>query len=350
MFCVSGMIYLDGDFVEGFVEVEDGCNRLGHGLEKDADLSGVVIPRPVNMHTHLGDAFISRPEKASVEEIVAPPDGLKHRLLAEVGEEKQVEAMRSCIARMAAGGTCSFVDFREGGVEGVHRLLSASIGADIWPVVFGRPLGLCHDPKELECLLRLVDGIGISSISDWGPDSLEGLKTDAQKAGKPLAMHASETRRENIESILGMKPAFLVHMIKATREDLDRVAEDDVPVVVCPSANSFFGLRAPVEEMLEAGITVCLGTDNAMLAGPDILEETRALRGLATHEITDRDILEIALHNSRKVYNSDLCLGAATGEYPDFLVLDVPSDNPYAAVLRAKDEDVSHIQRLRREW
>lgn len=344
MASVSGLVYINGDFVEGHVEITEtgNCFREGEGSEILA--MGIIVPKFVNCHTHLGDVFIPKPDRGDVAEIVAPPDGLKHRMLRGISAEEHIAALHAAVVKMAASGTSYFIDFREGGLEGARRLLNACVGTGIRPVIFGRPEAQSLNGDELDALLAVADGIGISGIADWDFDQLKRLARRTKEKGKPFALHASETVREDIDTVMELEPAFLIHMAEASDSDFEVCASKDVPVVICPSANSFFGIRAPVERMLEAGVSVCLGTDNAMLAVPDLFNEMRALRALVPRDsLSDARLFHIIFANGRKVLNSVPGLGAAGEECSDFLVIDKPLDNPFRRALEATAEDIHPI-------
>jgi cytosine/adenosine deaminase-related metal-dependent hydrolase len=344
MACVSGIVYLKGEFVEGHLELSEDGVRFLDGPGEDALAEGIIIPKLVNCHTHLGDVFIPKPEGGTIREIVAPPNGLKHRMLRQVSEEEQVSAMHGTIVMMQRSGVSHFIDFREGGLEGAKRLLNASVGTNNKPVIFGRPEVQTYKDEEVASLLSVVDGIGVSGVAEWDPGELRELADRTQSAGKPFALHVSETAREDIDVILDLKPAFLIHMVEATDSDLELCASSGIPIVVCPTANSFFGIRAPVERMLKAGVEVCLGTDNAMLAPPDILAEMRALRNLVPEpDMAGPDLLRIGLDNGRKTLNSILGLGAEVGEYGEFLVLDGALEEPHERVLGATADNIHPI-------
>lgn len=335
----SGLIYLRGEFVEGSVHFARGRPKASQSPDPGADVKGIILPKAVDCHTHLGDAFIKPPAGMSVEELVAPPNGLKHRLLGTVSESVQVDAMRRAAQVMAETGTSHFIDFREGGLEGARRLLAASLGSGVTPVILGRPDS--SDGMELSALLSVADGLGMSSISDIGRDEIEALSHQARSSGKAFAIHASEAVREDIGRVLDLKPDLLVHMAMATDEDLAACASDGVPVAICPTSNSYFGIRPPVRRMLDAGLTVCLGTDNAMLARPDMLAEVAALRAICPRgELADPEAVNIAFGNGGKVLNSLPGFRDGTGAPPDFFVLEVPADNPAKRVLEARAGDV----------
>ena len=81
------------------------------------------MPAFFNAHTHLADTVaMDLPAHGSLAELVKPPDGLKHRILAATPRADLVRSMRSSIRTMIATGTAGFADFREGGADGVAAL------------------------------------------------------------------------------------------------------------------------------------------------------------------------------------------------------------------------------------
>ncbi|MFO8133269.1 MAG: amidohydrolase family protein [Thermoplasmatota archaeon] len=256
-----------------------------------------------NCHTHLGDAFISLPHREwTIEDLVAPPDGYKHRRLRRADSSEVIEGMQRALQVMRDGGVTHFVDFREGGLAGV-MLLEEALGHmdDATGCILARPRGHRYDAGELDMLLERADGIGVSSISDWPREILEQVAAHTRRHGKMFALHASEAVRENIDGVLSLEPSFLVHLCRASDGDLQAVADAGVPVVVCPRANAFFGLRPPVERMLELGVPVMLGTDNAMLVLPDMRAEITYLR--EHFDVSPGDVQAMTAANPRKYLN-----------------------------------------------
>ncbi len=332
MISASGLLYRNGEFIEAHAIIENGKLVIREEPSENAEVSGIILPMPVNCHTHLGDAFIEKPDKATVEELVAPPDGLKHRMLAAVEPEEQIAAMKAAIELMGNTGISHFIDFREGGLEGTRRLLLASIGSRARPVIFGRPEGI----DELESLLTVVDGIGMSAVSDMDFEELAAISHLTKKAGKGFAIHASEAVQENSDEYLELKPDLLVHMVKADSDDLIACSAANIPIAICPRANAFFGLKPEIKKMLDTDITVCLGTDNAMLASPDIFAEMRLLA--SNFGLTKEEVFSIAFENGRKVLNSLPGLWAADSQ--DYLVLEVSLGDPWGSVLEAASENI----------
>ena len=339
----SGLLYRNGGFIEANAVIGKNGLEIKEGPLENPDMTGIILPMPVNCHTHLGDAFIKIPEKASVEELVAPPNGLKHRMLAEVDSDVQESAMTDAAEIMAASAVRSFIDFREGGIEGASKLLSAVLGTGLRPVIMGRPIA-GYEPREMDALLRVVDGIGLSAVSDIDNEELQQISGHVKSAGKTLGLHASEAIQENSDAYLDLNPDFLVHMVKADMDDLAACSEADVPIVVCPSANDYFDLKPPVRKMLDVGITVCLGTDNAMLATPDMFREMRFLAD--NFNLEPEEVLTIVFENGRKVLSSLSGLWAADRKIQDFFVLETALDDPWGAVLGARPENVRLFDKL----
>lgn len=256
-----------------------------------------------NCHTHLGDAFISLPKRAwTVEQLVAPPDGYKHRMLRDAGRGEVIGGMHRALRLMRDGGVTHFVDFREGGLQGVDMLEEASRQVDdVAGVIMARPRQRRYDADEVDALLQTAEGIGVSSAADWPREELAKVADHVHREDKRFALHVSEVVREDIDAVLALQPSFLVHCCRATDADLQAVADAGVPVVVCPRANAFFGLRPPVERMLELDIPVMLGTDNAMLASPDMQAEIAYLR--EHFDVSFGDIEAMTAANPRKYLN-----------------------------------------------
>ena len=275
MYYVSGEILTESGFKKGYLGFEK--NKIvetgkGNPLKKPI-CKGLIVPSFVNAHTHIGDSFIKIKNidlPKNVEELVAPPNGLKHKLLREASSKDIIEGMEKSIDIMRKNGTKYFCDFRENGKKGIDLLKTALKNKKISCLIFSRPENLRYDKEEVEILLKESDGVGISSISDWDYSELKKLALHIKQKKKFFAIHASECFRENIDLVLDLKPDFLVHMVFATESDFNRVSEEGIPIVVCLRSNAFFSLKPDVELMKKVGVELLIGTDNAMLNTPNI--------------------------------------------------------------------------------
>ncbi|UCD13169.1 MAG: amidohydrolase family protein [Thermoplasmatales archaeon] len=322
-------------YVKGDILTQDGFKKGYLGFEgyKVVELSkrsppekpvaqGFIVPTFVNAHTHIGDSFVRRKNielPRNAEELVAPPNGLKHRLLRKASEKEIIDGMKSSVNEMIEAGTSHFCDFREDGIDGVYQLQNALKNKKINSMVLSRPWQMRYDKKELELLLKNSDGIGLSSISDWEYSEIEKITKHAKHEKKIFALHASEAVREDIDLILDLKPDFLVHMVSATESDLARVKEENTPVIICPRSNAFFNLKTNLKLMKKTGIDLMLGTDNAMLNVPNVLEELIYLKN-STSAFSTQELLNMITYTPRKALNLDDCIHGPTS-YGNFVVL-----------------------------
>lgn len=301
---IEGKILKEGGFEKGWIGFDDNIIEEGKGKPpKKAITKGLITPTFVNSHTHIGDTFLfSMKDKfpRNIKKLVGP-NGIKHSLLKKARKKEIIEGMNKAIKTMIASGTTTFCDFREGGIEGIESMKIALDNKKISPLILSRPSEMRYDKEEVKSLLKNSEGIGVSDILDWDYPELEKLARHAKREGTIFALHASEQKRENIDSILDLEPDFLVHMVFATNDDLEIVADSGIPIVLCPRSNSFFGLRADVDAMIEHGIKLMLGTDNAMLFPPRILDETRYLYN--NFHLSIERIMKMITYTPRKCLN-----------------------------------------------
>ena len=328
-------IFSEGEIVEGGIIVKSGRARIIDGHPGEVDVRCVVLPPMANAHTHLGDAFIRKVPKGSVEEIVAPPDGFKFKMLMNASADAIVKGMAGAVQEMEAYGTCLFADFREGGAAGAKMLRTASKGRRISSIILGRPRTLEYDPEEVEGILRSADGIGLSSISEWEMRDLESISQQCSSAGKLFAIHASERNREPFERITALEPSFVVHMIEASEKDLRDCGAAGIPVVICPRSNAFFGKRPPIERMLGVGIKVALGTDNAMLARPNIWDEMRYVRK-NWKTVPTNEILRMGIANGWNMFGKNPWEPLQKGSAVSFPIVECGGKTPPKDLLASK--------------
>jgi cytosine/adenosine deaminase-related metal-dependent hydrolase len=235
---------------------------------------GIVTPAPVNGHTHLGDAVATRePPHTSLAAIVRPPDGYKFQLLTRTPAARKTAAMRAALVMMGRQGVAATVDFREEGVAGLEQIRAAARGTGVRCVVLGRPLRRPLVRPEVDEVLRLADGIGLSSVQEEPLSVRRALASACAARDRYFALHASESVREPVDAYLRPRPDLLVHLAKATRADLEQVAREGVTVAVCPRSNALFGRRPDLALFERVGVPTMIGTDNAMFHSPSIWRE-----------------------------------------------------------------------------
>ncbi|MFB6183496.1 MAG: amidohydrolase family protein [Haloarculaceae archaeon] len=333
---IEGTILYGREFepIDGRVVVEDGTIAA---VEEGGTVSDTVVcPAFVNAHTHIGDSIAKEAGAGlSLDELVAPPDGLKHRLLRQASYDETVAAMRRSLAFMERSGTTACVEFREGGVEGVRAIRDAADGLQVDPVVLGR---------ETVDAMEAGDGFGASGARD-GEFGRE--RTATRAAGKLFGIHAGERDPDDINAALDLDPDFLVHMVHPEPIHFDRVADSEIPVVVCPRSNLVTNAGvAPIAEWVDR-TTVALGTDNVMLNSPSMFREMEFAAKLA--DVSAREVLAMATINGADIAGLNCGLIEA-GRDADLLLLDGDSDNltgaqdlVRAVVRRAGVDDVTDV-------
>ncbi len=280
---LEGMAFIGEEFTPQNVEIVIENGRISEITERKTTSTQWIVPAFFNAHTHIADTVvmdtkIDRP----LAELVAPPNGLKHRLLRETPARRMISAMRDTIAFMKATGTLGFADFREGGTSGVD-LLNQAADPSVGMVIFGRDGG--------EFAAR---GFGLSSAK--GTKEEKETVRLAKAAGKLFAVHAGEAGVKDIEAAFALEPDLIIHATHFTGAHIREAADRDIPIVICPRSNWLLGAtadarRPPVREMLDAGCRVFLGTDNAMFVSPDMFCEAAFLE--TVYKIDSADILRM---------------------------------------------------------
>jgi len=317
----------DFEEVRGYIEVKEGIiSEIGEGKSSRKDAidvkRGLICPSFTNSHVHLGDSIaMDEGTYAPLKERVGG-GGIKFSELEKHGA-KVGKAIADSLAEMKAGGTAAFCDFREGGIKGV-QILKAVLDPFFDSRILGRP-----DDGNLKELLKLCDGVGISSVNNYSAIELKNITEEAKKRQKQVGVHAGESGGD-IKKAVELKPDFLVHLTNATEEELELVFKKKLPVVLCARANAMFGAGLPrIKEVFENTL-VALGTDNVMANPPDMFREMefvfKAERGIyKDHEFKAEEVLRAATINGRKLLglpDNTLSVGneanffvAARGEY-----------------------------------
>ena len=342
---LSGTIIYGDDFepLEGYLCIKDGIIAEVGKEKVEADFEGIICPRFVNAHTHIGDSAFKDPPFLSLEKLVGP-DGLKHRMLAQTSRERLLEGMKRSLRDMLATGTFAFADFREGGPEGVDMVQEAMQGMPLISRIMGRPIPGCTEIHG-DCW-----GLGISSTRDCDFRILEEAVSAARKKGQKVAIHAGESSRDDISSALSLEPDFLVHLNRASDEDLLEIADCGIPVVICPRSNLVTGTGLPdVQRMIDLGVTVGVGTDNVMLNSPNMFEEMGLICKALSKD--DRQVFKMCTLNGAKIMGIDRSAGSiCEGKMGRVMVVDALSDNMWGStdllasvVRRARPSDIKAV-------
>jgi len=343
----------------------ESCNK-----EESTDCEGLLlIPGFINAHTHIGDSIGKDVTlNSSVDKKIHPVFGAKSKILKNTSQENLANFMKNTCYSMIKKGITTFVDFREGGLDGVLLLRKVLSDMPLHSIILGRvefyqesleikknipfPKSKIH---ELTTLLKKCDGLGISGANENSTSVL----TRYSKITKIRAIHSSETKQSTSKSkritgksetirALSLKPDFLVHMTHATKNDLVAAAATTRGIVICPRANSSLAEGIPnIELMQKAGCTIALGTDNVMINSPDMFREMdfvwKATMGINKKIIDPKEILKMATVNGGKILKKDIGI-IQSGKIADCIFLDKhaldiePMHNPYASIVHRASE------------
>jgi cytosine/adenosine deaminase-related metal-dependent hydrolase len=300
----------------------------------------VAAPALINSHVHIGDSVAKDVgDGEPIEKIVKPPDGIKHRILNETSSKEMVSSMRNSMKEMLQTGTTTFVDFREGGVEGIEILESASQAIPIRKIVLGRHSAFqeSDDLSEIKMaameILNHSDGIGLSGFGEIKDDVARLIVETCDENGKIAAIHVAEYLKVQNESLnihgkteiqravdAGFK--LLIHMTEPMDHDLETVGRSNATVVSCPRSNGALSVGIPpLKAMLDNGVNVALGTDNLMFNSPNMFSEMeyalKVTRGFYKTHIDPLEIFKMATVNPAKA------LGLETGVIEEGKIADI---------------------------
>jgi cytosine/adenosine deaminase-related metal-dependent hydrolase len=393
----------------GYIEIgKDGTiNKAGSGDYK-GKVSGscnvldgegyLIMPGFVNAHTHIGDSIAKDiAVDTGLYRRVHPVFGAKRKILQRSKPEHLKTFIRSSAISMMKNGIVAFADFREGGTEGINLLKDAIFDLPIKCLVLGRleyyfdltikPKITTRDnkllkndqgnkklipPKQLQIassLLEMTDGFGISGANENTNESLQQYNTLLQNSNNKrvnmkkqiTAIHAAESEDTKEFSILYthetevsrivryLKPNLIVHMTKATDDDISMVSKKGIGVIVCPRANGVLGTGIPkIAKMLKFRCIIAIGTDNVMLNSPDIFRELdyiwKTSRSVEEEFISAKDILKMSTVNGAEI------LGINSGyigprQAADIIFIDknhidlYPIHDPYASIIHRANRD-----------
>lgn len=279
----------------------------------------IVCPTFLNGHTHIGDSIIKDEGYGlSLGEMVKPPNGVKHKALANAEDGEIIDAMKKSMWDMFESGTTHFIDYREGGIKGVELLRKASKNLPVTPVILGRDdsfYGQNPDLRKVKIairkLLKLADGIALSGFGEISDEVASLITSECRKAGKISSIHVAESMHLQDDSLRdfnkteiqrGVDADFdqLVHCTNPRNNDLELIKNSNV--VVCPRANATLNVGvAPLNEMFSKGIKPLLGNDNLMLNSPNLFRELEfSLKIMSVYYknyLNPKDLLKTATTN-----------------------------------------------------
>ncbi len=379
----DGHVYEDGNVVRADVGVRDGriaevaeAGDIGDA-DRVVDASGsLVLPGMVNAHTHASMTLLrgyadDLPLQTWLEDHI-------WRVEAHLTPEDIRVGAELAVVEMIKSGTTAFADmyFEMDKVADVvdEAGLRARLGYGI--ITVGK------DDEEARDELRegvefardydgTADGRVRTMVTPHAPytcddETLRESAEEARDMDVPLHIHLSETAQEVDDCVEneGVRPpeyldslgvfdgdeedsgteAYVAHGVHLNTDDIELLASKDVGVAHCPSANMKLASGvAPVTALLDAGVTVGIGTDGPASNNTlDMFKEARHAALVAkTREndasvVSAREALDAATRGGAELLGLDAGV-IEEGRPADLVVVDL--DAPH---LTPKHDLVSH--------
>lgn len=296
-----------GEIIAGDIGIENGrilfCGLTPANWSADETIDcreKLITPGLVNAHTHAAMTLFR-----SYADDMALMDWLQKKIWpaeANLTAEDVYWGSQLAIAEMLASGTTAFADMyffmdqvAQACVEtGMRASLSRGLIAIDGP---GQEERFAENEQLFKDFHGAADGritvmLGPHAPYTCPPRCMEKVVAIAHRIGAEIHVHLSETKDEveKCQRIYGKSPVALLddlgvfdcgtlaaHCVWVSEQDIRILAEKKVRVVHNPSSNlKLASGAAPVSAMLEAGLTVALGTDGATSNNKlDMLEEIR---------------------------------------------------------------------------
>jgi aminodeoxyfutalosine deaminase len=320
------------------------------GVQKVIDLgNAVILPGLINIHTHLDLTNLQNPIK--------PTNNFTHWIFQIIGARMQwkdddyISSLEKGIKFCIESGTTTVADIANTG-----HSFSVLKNSPLRKVVYKEVLGLNPDyagdaikkaQSELSGIMR--DDLLSIGISPHAPYSVskelyQAVAQFAHDRRMPVSTHIAETQDE-IEFLLkgtGNLPVLLrklrvladnwcppgltpirylqetgilytnpifIHCNYITDDEISLIKSSGVSVAFCPRSHHFFGhTNHPVQKLLNAGITVGLGTDS--LASNNTLSILDEMKFLSRHSsVLPKTLLAMATIHGAKALGLELKTG-----------------------------------------
>jgi cytosine/adenosine deaminase-related metal-dependent hydrolase len=333
----------------------------------------VLLPGLINTHTHLELTGF----EGQIPECEFP---LWIRRLRELKltrtPAEYLEAARQGLRDCYASGVTTIADTGDSG--SVLRALSEVEGSGIaYQEVFGpdpaqATESLAGLQAAVDKLARITSPRARVGVSPHAPYTVSGplfqaVAGWAGSEGLPMAVHVAESPAEMQFLFAGTGPfgdawlerriplpvsrghtpiawldehgiltdrTLCIHAVQVTPSDVRRMAEKGAAVSHCPLSNRAHGHgSAPLDDFLEAGLRVGLGTDSVVSVGRlDLLAEARAARQLAP--LDAEQLLELCTLGGARALGVETETGSLRpGKWADYTVIRL-SDGPGAPAER----------------
>lgn len=375
----NGIVLIAGDSI---IEVTS-ADQIPEDIQAKKTISGegnVILPGLINSHSHLAMTLF----RGFVEDLVLQSwlEKVWKYELSALDADAVKAGSRLAMAEMIKGGiTCAhdmywhFDQTIQLAEEVGFRLLSGPpitrLGEPDFDQMFQKARDTLDWIKDLDYVYPVLQTHSTYTTTSEMMDIVYEFKQEYQVS---FTTHASENQAE-VESVRELyqqtpikvlhshqlldKATILAHCVVVDQEDIELLLTTGTNVVHCPESNLKLGSGiAPISEMIERGINVCIGTDGpASNNDLDILSELRTAallqKGINQNPVllSSDQALAFATVNGAKAYQLDHIIGCLEpGKKADLVLIDydklhlTPNHDPAANLIySAGKSDVNTV-------
>lgn len=351
----NGYLIIEGQFIK---EMGGGPAPAG---EYDRVIDGhdrVVMPGFVNSHTHAAMTLLR-----GYADDMPLMDWLENKiwpLEAKLSADDVYWGTMLAISEMLRSGTICFADmyfFMDAAARAVEKSgIRAVLSRGMVGVGPENEIAFSESREMVEkwhgaCNGRITCMLGPHAPYTCPPDYLKRVIQLSDKLGVGLHIHIAETRGEfeDIQKTYGNTPVahldklglferqvLAAHCVHLDSGDIEILAAKQVGVVHNPESNMKLASGiAPIQQMLDAGITVALGTDGASSNNNlDMLQEMRSASLLQKVYMMDSTVvpalqsLQMATTNGAQVLGLGYEIGQLKPGYKaDMIIMGLKQPN-----------------------
>ncbi|MCR4884765.1 MAG: amidohydrolase, partial [Clostridiales bacterium] len=280
--CEPGILYLEDERIAG-------VDRMPEGFVPDRVIDAgdkLVMPGLVNCHTHTYMSLFR-----NLADDIAFDEWLFSRIMPMedrlTPEDAYWGAALSCLEMIRSGST-AFLDMHMFQGKTAQAALDVGMRGVISRGLTGsgrdeggerRIREAMEEYEEYGKYPTLTFMLAPHAIYTCDTEYLEIIRRKSEETGLPIHVHLSETRQEFSDAVkkygktpvrylkdLGLldRRTVVAHCVQLTDDDIGILADTGVHVALNPKSNMKLSNGfAPVEKMLSAGVSLCIGTDSA---------------------------------------------------------------------------------------
>ena len=357
----GGSVVVHGDRIEAVLEAGDAIPAAKEIVDATGHL---VIPGLVNTHGHIAMVLLR-----GLADDLSLMEWLEDYIFPAEGKNVSPEfvywgSLLACI-EMARSGTTTFTDMYyfeeevaratdEAGLRGVLSQTIIGFPAPDYPTPEAALAGTEDFIRQYKGHPRIVPSVGPHALYTTSLEVVENAYQLAQRYEVPFQIHALEAQEEDqlVKERLGketiaalddagiLSPSVILnHMVWPSDQDIERIAASGASVSHNPQSNMKLAAGVtPVLELLDAGVTVGLGTDGPVSNNNlDMFEEMDTAAKL--HKLVNQDptvmpaeqVFEMATLGGARVLGLEDSIGSIEpGKLADIVLIDtrVPELTP----------------------